>query len=153
MYDQEQEQTNDESTQLVPTWTDEDLLQLQSALMMDDTWTKEDELLFQSALVMVPVDMEGRWEKIAERVPGKTAEDVSAYYEALVCEVIEIESGRVELPSYADDVNDEEDDDVNVVVKKKRGRKSVASLGGEPRTSQKNEKRKKGSPWSEEEHR
>ncbi|GKA88470.1 transcription factor DIVARICATA-like protein [Tanacetum coccineum] len=153
MYDQEQEQTNDESTQLVPTWTDEDLLQLQSALMMDDTWTKEDELLFQSALVMVPVDMEGRWEKIAERVPGKTAEDVSAYYEALVCEVIEIESGRVELPSYADDVNDEEDDDVNVVVKKKRGRKSVASLGGEPRTSQKNEKRKKGTPWSEEEHR
>nr|GFC16622.1 NADH dehydrogenase [ubiquinone] iron-sulfur protein 1, mitochondrial [Tanacetum cinerariifolium] len=64
------------------------LLLLQSTLMMDDTRTKEDELLFQSALVLVSMDIEGRWEKIAERVPGKTVEDVSAYFEALVCEVI-----------------------------------------------------------------
>ncbi|GJZ75354.1 transcription factor DIVARICATA-like protein [Tanacetum coccineum] len=64
-----------------------------TVLMMDDTWTKEDKLLFQSALVMVHKDMKGRWEKITKRVPGKTVKDMSAYYEALVCEVIEIESG------------------------------------------------------------
>ncbi|GJW21180.1 NADH dehydrogenase [ubiquinone] iron-sulfur protein 1, mitochondrial [Tanacetum coccineum] len=54
---------------------------------------------------------------------AKTVEDVSAYYEALVCKVFKIESGRVELPSYADDVDKEEDDgEKNVVVKNKRGR-------------------------------
>nr|GFC25661.1 transcription factor DIVARICATA-like [Tanacetum cinerariifolium] len=116
--------------------TNEVLLLLQSTLMMDDTRTKEDELLFQSALVLVSMDIEGQWEKIAERVPGKTVEDVSAYFEALVCEVIEIESGRVELSSYADDVDEEDDDgENNVVVKKKRGRKAKASWGGEPGTS------------------
>lgn len=152
MYDQDQELSNDESTELAHTWTNDDLLLLQSELMMDDTWTKEDELFFQSALVMVPEDMEGRWEKIAERVPGKTAEDVLAYYDALVCDVNEIESGNVELPSYADDVEDEVEE--NVVVKKKRGRKSVgSSCGDQSRTSQKSEKRKKGTPWSEDEHR
>ncbi|GJT06128.1 hypothetical protein Tco_0840590 [Tanacetum coccineum] len=51
------------------------------------------------------------------------------------------------------DVDEEEDEgENNVVMKKKIGRKSMASWGGEPRTSQKNEKSKKGTPWSEEEH-
>ena len=148
MYDQNQELTNDESTELAQPWTDDDLV-----LLLHDTWTKEDELLFQSAFVMVPVNTEGRWEKIAERVPGKTVEDVLAYYDALVCDVNEIESGDVELPSYADD-DDEDEVQENVVVKKKRGRKPVgSSCGDQSRTSQKSEKKKKGTPWSEDEHR
>ncbi|PWA92169.1 hypothetical protein CTI12_AA082330 [Artemisia annua] len=151
MYDQDQEElTNDDSTH---TWTNDDLLLLQSELMMDDPWTKQDELLFQSALVMFPVDTEGRWEKIAERVPGKSADDVLAYHDALVLDVNDIESGCVDLPSYADDDEDEVEEN-NVVVKKKRGRKPAGSRSGDQsRTSQKNEKRKKGTPWSEDEHR
>ncbi|GJT06127.1 NADH dehydrogenase [ubiquinone] iron-sulfur protein 1, mitochondrial [Tanacetum coccineum] len=63
--------------------------------------TKEDELLFQSALVMVLMDMKGRWPKINEM-----------------------------LPSYVDDVDEEEDDGKkNVVMKKKIGRKLMATWG------------------------
>ncbi|GKC88128.1 hypothetical protein Tco_1148777 [Tanacetum coccineum] len=97
--------------------------------------------------VIIRKTVRGSQAKIAKRVPGKTVKDVLVYYEALVCEVIEIELGRVELPSYADDVDEKEDDgEKNVVVKKKIGMKSMASWGGEPRTSQKNEKSKKGTP-------
>ncbi|GKC88127.1 NADH dehydrogenase [ubiquinone] iron-sulfur protein 1, mitochondrial, partial [Tanacetum coccineum] len=76
--------------------------QAKLALMMDDTWTKEDELLFQSVLVMVLMDMKGRWPKINEIVPGKTVEDVSACYEALVCKVIEIELGELSCQRFLD---------------------------------------------------
>ncbi|PWA75086.1 hypothetical protein CTI12_AA245250 [Artemisia annua] len=148
MYDQDQELTNDESAH---TWTNDDLLLLQSELMMDDTWTKEDELLFQSTLVMFPVDTEGRWEKIAERVPGKSADDVLAYHDALVLDVNDIESGCNVVEENVVEQNVVEE---NVVVKKKRGRKPAGSRSGDQsRTSQKNEKRKKGTPWSEDEHR
>ncbi|MDP1189010.1 SANT/Myb-like DNA-binding domain-containing protein, partial [Klebsiella pneumoniae] len=44
-----------------------------------------------------------RWEKIADQVPGKSAREVREHYEALVHDVFEIDSGRVEIPCYSDD--------------------------------------------------
>ncbi|KAK2405401.1 transcription factor SRM1 [Trifolium repens] len=67
-------------------------------------WTREDVKIFERALVMVPEDLPNRWEKIAEQVPGKSAAEVRDHYEDLVHEILEIESGRVEVPDYPDDL-------------------------------------------------
>ncbi|KAE9465425.1 hypothetical protein C3L33_02671, partial [Rhododendron williamsianum] len=66
-------------------------------------WSRYEDKVFERALVAFPEEMADRWEKIAERIPGKSAGEVRAHYEALVQDVIEIDSGRVELPSYPDE--------------------------------------------------
>nr|GMD50707.1 transcription factor DIVARICATA-like [Ipomoea batatas] len=66
------------------------------------TWTRVEDKMFEQALVLFP-DGDDRWQRIASRIPGKSALDVIAHFEALVHDVSEIDSGRVELPSYPDD--------------------------------------------------
>ncbi|KAK9074193.1 hypothetical protein SSX86_006790 [Deinandra increscens subsp. villosa] len=51
------------------------------------TWTRYEDKLFEEALLMYPNDVIDRWQKIVDAVPGKTAD--------------QIDSGHVELPSYA----------------------------------------------------
>ncbi|PPD71280.1 hypothetical protein GOBAR_DD31842 [Gossypium barbadense] len=64
-------------------------------------WSWHQDKLFERALVMFSNDESSdRWEKIAAQVPGKSAADVRRHYEDLEHDVLEIESGRVELPSY-----------------------------------------------------
>ncbi|KAL8090220.1 transcription factor DIVARICATA-like [Apium graveolens] len=104
-------------------------------------WNRYDDKLFEKALVMFPEDMPNRWQKIAEQVPGKTVEDVRVHYDALLHDVLEIDSGRVELPKYPDDgFLGFEDSGANQI-----------SFGGKAR--QGDGDRKKGTPWTEEEHR
>ncbi|XP_016173664.1 transcription factor DIVARICATA [Arachis ipaensis] len=66
-------------------------------------WTREQDKVFERALLFVPEDLPDRWDKIAEQVPGKSAVEVRDRYEALVRDVYEIDSGRVEVPRYSDD--------------------------------------------------
>ncbi|GFZ14622.1 duplicated homeodomain-like superfamily protein [Actinidia rufa] len=66
-------------------------------------WTRFEDKVFEHALLVFPEEMADRWEKIADRLPGKSAVEVRAHYEALVHDVLEIDSGRVELPSYSDE--------------------------------------------------
>ncbi|KAH0714391.1 hypothetical protein KY284_007296 [Solanum tuberosum] len=106
----------------------------------NSTWTRFEDKLFEQALVMYSENDIERWQKIANHVPGRTAEDVMAHYDALVHDVFEIDSGRVEPPSYPDDLFDWESD----------CKTSQISFG----TNKKHEvERKKGTPWTEEEHR
>ncbi|OIT37394.1 PREDICTED: transcription factor DIVARICATA-like [Nicotiana attenuata] len=106
----------------------------------NSTWTRFEDKLFEQALVMYSENDVERWQKIANRVPGKTAEDVMAHYDALVHDVFEIDSGRVDPPSYPDDSFDWESD----------SKTSQISFG----SNKKHEvERKKGTPWTEEEHR
>ncbi|PRQ56589.1 putative transcription factor MYB/SANT family [Rosa chinensis] len=60
-------------------------------------WTRPEDKLFEQALVRFSDDLPDRWERIAEMVPGKSAEEVLEHYETLVHDVVEIDSGRVEL--------------------------------------------------------
>ncbi|CAK9163960.1 unnamed protein product [Ilex paraguariensis] len=106
------------------------------------TWTRVEDKLFEQALVMYPEEIADRWQKIAERVPGKSAEDVMAHYEALVHDVLEIDSGRIELPSYSDDCFEWETE----------SGASQISFGSSGKVKGEVE-RKKGTPWTEEEHR
>ncbi|KAG4984596.1 hypothetical protein AAZX31_10G263800 [Glycine max] len=113
-------------------------------------WTRYHDKLFERALLVVPEDLPDRWEKIADQVPGKSAVEVREHYEALVHDVFEIDSGRVEVPSYVDD---------SVAMPLSGGagistwdNANQISFGSKLKQQGENE-RKKGTPWTEEEHR
>ncbi|CAL5343135.1 hypothetical protein CsSME_00027954 [Camellia sinensis var. sinensis] len=115
-----------------------------SATQSSSSWTKFEDKVFEQALVMFPEEKAERWEMIAEQIPGKSPEEVRAHYEALVHDVLEIDSGRVELPSYSDDWWDEPE-----------STPSQISFGSSAAAKTKHGEadRKKGTPWTEEEHR
>lgn len=113
----------------------------QSSMQAMTRWTRIEDKLFENALVVVPEELPDRWQKIAEQVPGKSPRDVREHYEALVHDLHEIDSGRVETPSYADDSEAAAGWDST----------SQISFGSKPRHS--DAERKKGTPWSEEEHK
>ncbi|XVF69212.1 hypothetical protein PTKIN_Ptkin11bG0062600 [Pterospermum kingtungense] len=103
------------------------------------SWSRHQDKLFERALVMFPNDgSPDPWEKIAAQVPGKSAMEVRKHYEDLEHDVMEIESGRVELPSYEGELVNEAG----------AGQVSFGSKGKERESE-----RKKGVPWTEEEHR
>ncbi|KAA8534572.1 hypothetical protein F0562_032089 [Nyssa sinensis] len=106
------------------------------------TWTRFEDKLFEQALVMFPEEMADRWQQIADQVPGKSPEEVREHYDALVHDVFEIDSGRIELPTYADDSFGWESDS-------KANQISFGSTKGKHGEVE----RKKGTPWTEEEHR
>ncbi|KAA8539122.1 hypothetical protein F0562_025814 [Nyssa sinensis] len=106
------------------------------------TWTRFEDKLFEQALVMFPEEMGDRWQKIADLVPGKSPEEVREHYDDLVHDVMEIDLGRVELPTYSEDSFGWESE-------------SKANEISFPSTKSKHSEveRKKGTPWTEEEHR
>jgi len=63
-------------------------------------WSNEQNKLFENALANYPEDALDRWEKIAADVPGKTLEQIKHYYELLVDDIHNIESGFVPLLDY-----------------------------------------------------
>jgi hypothetical protein len=108
------------------------------------SWSRLEDKQFEQALVLFPEETPRRWEKISSYVPGKSWREVRKHYEDLVHDVLEIDSGRVEVPVY--DLQDELWGD------------STTSLGGaaaESRSGKEREQteRRKGTPWTEEEHR
>lgn len=102
------------------------------------TWTKDDDKLFENGLVLYPDNVVDRWQLIADHVPGKTVDDIMAHYDDLVHDVVEIDAGRIELPRYTDDPGEVEGD-------------SQISFGSGKKNYE--IERKKGTPWTEEEHR
>uniref|UniRef100_A0A7N0RD48 Uncharacterized protein n=1 Tax=Kalanchoe fedtschenkoi TaxID=63787 RepID=A0A7N0RD48_KALFE len=108
------------------------------------SWTRSEDKLFEQLLVKYPEAEPERWEKIASRLQFKSTEQVRDHYEELLHDVSQIDAGRIELPSYVDDVVDEEDGSWDSDSKRiSFGRKSGKS----------DAERKKGTPWTEEEHR
>ncbi|XP_050227173.1 transcription factor SRM1-like [Mercurialis annua] len=109
------------------------------------SWSRGEDKLFERALVLFPDETPRRWEKIATQLPGKTWFDVKKHYDDLVYDVEEIDSGRVEPPSYGDD-------QFNSSWGSESGTSQVwfgSNKGKEKESSE----RKKGVPWTEEEHR
>lgn len=116
-----------------------------NSLPVESTWTRFEDKLFEQALVMFPEGIADRWQKIAGRVPGKLADDVKAHYDTLVHDVFEIDSGRVELPTYSDDDSfGWESTELSA---------SQISFGSAKGNKHGGEERKKGTPWTEEEHK
>lgn len=121
-------------------------------------WTRAEDKQFEEALVIcfeegVEND-DDRWEKIASHVPGRSVVEVREHYEALLHDVDEIDSGRVYIPCYSDEFAatwwgvDSDSARSNQI--------SFGSDGGNHKSKLSNNndvERKKGTPWSEEEHR
>lgn len=81
-----------------------------------------------------------RWEKIARKIPGKDAEAVRKRHQLLEEDVKNIDAGRVPLPAYAG--TSEEHQAAALAAKKKSSHAKSAD-----------QERRKGIPWTEEEHR
>ncbi|XP_058080184.1 transcription factor DIVARICATA-like [Magnolia sinica] len=110
-------------------------------------WTAHENKLFENALAeFEDENAPGRWEKVAARVPGKTAEEVLKHYQTLAEDVELIESGQTPLPHYMDDDGGNESDDNCAEAVRKVKKKWTVNRTAE-------QERKKGVPWNEEEHR
>lgn len=105
-------------------------------------WTKLEDKLFEQGLVLFSDAVPDRWQRIAEGIPGKTPEDVRLHYEDLVHDVEAIDAGRIELPNYKDNSSDWDSDS-----------KTNQISFGSVKTRNGDVDRKKGTPWTEEEHR
>ncbi|XP_051183477.1 transcription factor MYBS1 [Lolium perenne] len=122
------------------------------------TWTREEDKAFENALAAAaPPPLEGLPEDdwfvaLAASVPARSTEEVRLHYEALVEDVGAIDAGRVPLPRYAG----EESDGAGAAPKddgsghRREDRKSYESGKN---CSKAEQERRKGIPWTEEEHR
>ena len=107
-------------------------------------WTKEENKKFESALAIYDEDTPDRWLKVAAMIPGKTVFDVIRQYKELEEDVNEIEAGRVPIPGYlASSFTFELVHNQNYDGCRRR----PANVRGS------DQERKKGVPWTEEEHR
>lgn len=102
-------------------------------------WTNEQNTWFESALAIFDTETPDRWSNVAALVPGKSETDVKNQYEKLKADINRIEAGLVPDPGYFE--LEPEDDN-----------HSFSIFGKRPRTSFDHERRK-GVPWTEEEHR
>ncbi|KAL4387736.1 hypothetical protein GQ457_09G030290 [Hibiscus cannabinus] len=107
-------------------------------------WTKEENKRFEHALAIYGEDVPDRWIKVAEMIPGKTVFDVIKQYRELEEDVSDIEAGRVPIPGYLASSFTLElvhHHDFDGYRKRSNGAKGH------------DHERKKGVPWTEEEHR
>lgn len=115
-------------------------------------WTPRENKLFENALAIYDKETPDRWQKVANMIPGKTAVDVFNQYNELVSDVCDIEEGRIPIPGYNTssftlECANEHDDYDGLKHCYGSGIKRTASA----RPS--DHERKKGVPWTEEEHR
>lgn len=134
------------------------------------SWTAEQDKLFEKALAQYDQDTPTRWENVAAMVVGKDAEEVRIHYDLLLQDVTAIEAGRISLPSYNssalptfDGAGDQSDSSVQkkaVWAGQSPGVTANGSNGGvngglerKSSNSKADQERRKGIPWTEEEHR
>ena len=112
-----------------------------SSIGDSSSWSRVEDKLFEEAIVVFPEGTQDRWEKIATQVLGKSPLEVRRHYEVLVHDLLEIDSGRVELPSY--------EDDFDSVGRSSEYSEDPVDFGSKAKETQ----RRRGVPWTEEEHR
>jgi Myb-like DNA-binding domain len=113
---------------------------------VDKPWTREEDKAFETALATSEL-VEGlrRWEGIAARVPARSVEEIKRHYVLLVDDVKAIEEGRIELPRYG--AGEEEEKERGGGLGLGFDRANAKAL------SRSEQERRKGIPWTEEEHR
>lgn len=108
-------------------------------------WTHEENKKFEDALAIYDRDTPDRWDNVAAMIPGKTVNDVIKQYKELVEDVSDIEAGLIPVPGYSADSFTLEW--VSKQIYSPVGKRNAAAM----RCSV--HERKKGVPWTEEEHR
>lgn len=139
-----------------------------SSWMMEESirstiWTPFENKLFENALAKFDKDTPDRWQRVADMVPGKTVNDVIRQYKELEDDVSSIEAGfnpKFEYhcstsPFTLEWGNNNEFDGFASTVFCARGKRSSDDVAmavvaaGRPLEQE----RKKGVPWTEEEHK
>nr|BAU71549.1 DIVARICATA-like MYB transcription factor [Torenia fournieri] len=116
-------------------------------------WTHEENKRFENALALFDKDTPDRWLNVASMIPGKTVDDVVKQYRELVEDVSDIEAGLIPVPGYANNYS------FTLEWIDSYGYGGLKQLyGGNnkrsgPTTRSCDHERKKGVPWTEEEHR
>lgn len=114
-------------------------------------WTPEENKMFENALALYDKDTPDRWQQVAAMIPGKTVGDVEKQYMELEADVSDIEAGLVPIPGYYNNSFTLEWANNQGFT----GLKQFFSIGGKsgPSARPSDQERKKGVPWTEEEHR
>lgn len=115
------------------------------------SWTPEENKRFEDALAKFDGDTAERWEKVAALFPEKTVGDVISHYRELVDDVIEIEAGRVPCHVYYGASSFTLDWEGNYDPDEWKSSYCVGGKRSGGRAS--DHERKKGTPWTEEEHK
>ncbi|GMJ13533.1 hypothetical protein like AT1G49010 [Hibiscus trionum] len=132
------------------------------------SWSREDDKAFEKAIATHLTESEEQWEKIASMVPSKSLEELKQHYELLVEDVTAIEAGQVPLPCYKGEEpsSSAKDHFLGVSTAANPDRRSDSGYGngfsgltvdssghGGKGSSRSDQERRKGIPWTEEEHR
>ncbi|KAF5738473.1 transcription factor DIVARICATA-like [Tripterygium wilfordii] len=107
-------------------------------------WTREENKKFESALAIYDEHTPDRWFKVAAMIPGKTVFDVMEQYRELEDDVSDIEAGRVPIPGYLSS---------SFTWELVGARNSDGYRKRSLAVKTCDRERKKGVPWTEEEHR
>ncbi|KAF8397332.1 hypothetical protein HHK36_016245 [Tetracentron sinense] len=113
-------------------------------------WTKEENKIFETALALNDRDTPDLWHKVAALIPGKTVNDVKKQYQKLEEDISYIDAGLIQTPGYTTSsftlewVNHPELDGL---------KQSYCPGKRSPSARPSDQERKKGVPWTEEEHR
>lgn len=132
-------------------------------------WNREEDRAFESAIAMHWTgDSKEQWDKIASMVPSKSIDELKQHYEVLVQDVEAIEAGLVPLPNYGGEEASSSTKDhqsfSGVTTSDRRSNFGYGSAfpglghessgqGGGKGGSRSEQERRKGIPWTEEEHR
>lgn len=100
--------------------------------------------MFERALAIFDEHEPDRWLKVAAMIPGKTVNDVIKQYKKLEEDVCDIEAGRVPVPGYLSSSFTSELVDNSTFDAYRKRPLNIKSA---------DQQRKKGVPWTEEEHR
>lgn len=131
-------------------------------------WSREEEKAFENAIAMHwTEDCKEVWDKIASIVPGKSVDELKQHYQFLVEDVNAIEAGHIPLPNYAaDEASSSSVKDHHALPSATSDKRSNCGFGGGfsglghdsavqggKGGSRSEQERRKGIPWTEEEHR
>lgn len=122
-------------------------------------WTPAENKLFENALAKFDKDTPDRWQRVAEMVPGKTVADVMQQYKELEDDVSSIEAGLCPKYGYNNNNcpfilewgNNQGFDGCKSPPYGGGGRRSPVGVVAAGRHVE--QERKKGVPWTEEEHK
>ncbi|KAK7300972.1 hypothetical protein RJT34_11826 [Clitoria ternatea] len=118
---------------------------------MSTKWTPAENKLFENALAVHDKDTPDRWHKVAEMIPGKTVGDVIRQYKELEVDVSNIEAGLIPVPGYTTTVATSPFTLDWVNTSGYDGFKGSGKRSSSVRPHE--QERKKGVPWTEEEHK
>ncbi|KAG9143485.1 hypothetical protein Leryth_016475 [Lithospermum erythrorhizon] len=115
-------------------------------------WTVSENKAFENALAVYDKDTPDRWHKVAAMVPGKSVLDVMRQYKELEDDLSSIEAGLIPIPGYSTSPFTLEWGSGNNGYD---GFKQPYGIGCKRLSSHRptEQERKKGVPWTEEEHK